>query len=181
MLPKLQERSQRVWENRISSLHLLIGAFLSSFSYAAGFRIEFSRQGTPPTPALPTIVGITLRSDWWIGNPQDWDALLGKALWKVLYGEPHDPMRAFAITWLCGAEVIDVTLKDSSDLIITTNYEKKFYLPGNDEIFEESWIIDIPRDIPNHEYWSVLCTNSGKLFCRYPASLDLCTFHLNPS
>ncbi|MBW2460256.1 MAG: hypothetical protein JRH11_01335 [Deltaproteobacteria bacterium] len=147
---------------------LLEGTFISALQYAAGFRIEFARQGKPPAPLIPMVVWLTFRSDWRVGSPSEWSDLVSRPPWPPPKGEEHDPMRAYALAWLGGAEVRGVRVSQDGGHHIATSCGKDIVLEGTDDIFEESWIIDVPRDVPNGEYWSVSCDNRGSLYARFP-------------
>ena len=49
----------------------------------------------------------------------------------------------------------------------------ELHLAGQEDVFEESWIVDVPRDVPHSELWSVICTGQGEIFCRCPVA-DMC-------
>lgn len=147
---------------------LLTGTFISALQYAAGFRIELARDGKRPAPLIPMVLWLTFRSDWRVGSPSEWSDLISHAPWPPPEGEEHDPMRAYALAWLAGAEVTDVSVCRNGTLHIATSRGKKLVLEGTDDVFEESWIIDVPRDVPNAEYWSVACDSGGSLYARFP-------------
>ena len=149
---------------------LLIGTYLTAMHYAAGFRVEFSREGNPPDPAMPMVVWLTMRSQWWIGEREKWEALLKKAPIHYAGCEADEPMLAYALMCLHGARIEDVALYDDSTLTLVTSLHANIHLSGKDDTFEESWSIDIPLDVPNHELWSVVCSDTGELFGRQPGS-----------
>lgn len=148
---------------------LLVDTFLTAIHYAAGFRVEFSRTGPPPSPTLPMVVWLTMRSQWWVGGKEKWEALLQKAPMPYVGAEPEEPMQAYALMCLKGVRIEDVALHDNSTLTLVTSYAE-MHLSGKDDTFEESWIIDVPPEVPNHELWSVVCSDTGELFGRQPAS-----------
>ncbi len=121
---------------------LLVDTFLTAIHYAAGFRVEFSRTGPPPDPALPMVVWLTMRSQWWVGEREKWEALLHKAPMPYGSAGPEEPMQAYALMCLNGARIEDVAL------------------------------YDVPPEVPNHELWSVVCSDTGELFGRQPVSSE---------
>ena len=148
---------------------LLVDTFLTAIYYAAGFCVEFSRTGSPPAPTLPMVVWLTMRSQWWVGEREKWEALLHKALMPYGGAEPEEPVQAYALMCLNGARIENVALHDNSTLTLVTSYAE-MHLSGKDDTFEESWIFDVPPEVPNHELWSVVCSNTGELFGRQPVS-----------
>lgn len=148
---------------------LLVGTFFTALHYAAGFRVEFSRTGPPPEPTLPLVVWLTMRSQWWVGEKGKWAALLQQAPMPYVGAEPAEPMQAYALLCLHGARIEDVVPHDNSTLTLVTSYAE-MHLSGKDATFEESWIIDVPPEVPNHELWSVVCSDTGALFGRQPAN-----------
>jgi len=147
---------------------LLRGTFVTAHQYAAGFRVELSREGRPPHPFIPMVVWLTLRSSWRVGSENEWQSMLSSAPWPTLDGEVNDPMRAYALAWLAGAEITDMSLTEGGELHLVTARGKDLVLSGTDEVFEESWIVDSPQDVPNSEYWSVVCDNAGLVCARFP-------------
>ncbi len=150
---------------------LLVDTFLTAIHYAAGFRVEFSRTGPPPDPALPMVVWLTMRSQWWVGEREKWEALLHKAPMPYGSAGPEEPMQAYALMCLNGARIEDVALYHNSTLTLVTSYAE-MHLSGKDDTFEESWIVDVPPEVPNHELWSVVCSDTGELFARQPVSSE---------
>jgi len=148
---------------------LLVDTFLTAIHYEAGFRVEFSRTGSPLDPTLPMVVWLTMRSQWWVGEREKWEALLHKALMPYGGAEPEEPVQAYALMCLNGARIENVALHDNSTLTLVTSYAE-MHLSGKDDTFEESWIFDVPPEVPNHELWSVVCSNTGELFGRQPGS-----------
>jgi len=57
--------------------------------------LEFSREGKALTPFIPMVARITLRSDWWIGDKDEWRALLSQDLRKDLRGDSGVKMEKF--------------------------------------------------------------------------------------
>jgi len=146
---------------------LLVDTCLTAIHYAAGFRVEFSRTGPPLDPTLPMVVWLTMRSQWWVGERAQWAALLQNAPMPYGGAEPEEPMQAYALLCLNGARIKDVTLHDNSALTLVTSYAE-MHLSGQDTTFEESWIVDVPPEVPNHAFWSVVCSDTGELFGRQP-------------
>ena len=149
---------------------MLVGTFLTDIYYSAGFRIEFSREGKTPAPLIPMVVRITLRSKWSLGNIETWETLLAQNPRKDLTGDSEEPMRAFALMCLNGTQIVDVKVDRDGTLHLMASCGQDLHIPGQEDVFEESWIADVPSDVPNAELWSALCTDKGDLFCRYPAA-----------
>jgi hypothetical protein len=160
---------RRITENVLR--HLLVGARLTAVNYAAGFRIEFARASRVFAEGVPLVARLTLRSDWQIGSALEWAQLFSSAPWKTIVGEVHDPMRAYALAWLGGSAITGLDVKSGGNLILQTEYGRELWVSGSDATFDESWIVDVPRDVPNHEFWSVVCSDTGELWCRYPKGL----------
>jgi hypothetical protein len=67
-----------------------------------------------------------------------------------------------------GREVTDVRVAGGS-LTIEVAGDEILLVPGTEDEFEESWIVDVPPDVPNAALWSVVCTDRGEVHCRYPS------------
>ncbi len=148
---------------------LVVGASFSAVSYAAGFRVELSRGGANQLGEVPRISWLGLLSEWRVGDSADWQRALASAPWQPPEGEPDDPMRAYALAWLCGTRVLDATISDESALHLRTDVGKDVWVSGHNDFFDKSWTVTVPADIPHHGGWSVTCADDGALWCRYPA------------
>jgi hypothetical protein len=150
---------------------LLKGAHLTAVFITGDFRLEFSRSDAA-TDVAPPVAYLTLRSDWWIGDRDQWEGLLNA---PVVFPAPsevkREAMKAYAIVCLYrgGAEVEDIALSDDGTLVLSTSMGA-LAISGREDVFEESWILDVPPGVPGHDLWSVVCTNTGELFGRQPAS-----------
>lgn len=151
---------------------MLVGTELCAVSYGAGFSFEVVRSQERAEGGVPLVVRVTPRSDWRVGAITAWAELLAARPWPdPSTGERDDPMRAYALVWLCGSRIEAVDLSDQGDLSITTSLGATLRLSGCDAVFEESWIVDVPPGVPGHGVWSVVCSDSGNLWSRYPAGL----------
>lgn len=161
----------RDWSRALQVLRkLLLGTDLTDFRYTAGFSVEFSRSGKPPETLVPMVVRLTLRSNWRIGTAEAWHAVRMELPRSPARGEPDDPARAYMLTLVSGSRVEDLDVSDGN-LSIRLGENDTLFVPGTEEEFEESWIADVPPDVPNAALWSVVCTDRGKVFCRYPSVL----------
>ena len=148
---------------------LLVGAYLCDVTYSAGFRVETTRDRKHASPGSPLVVRITLRSDWRIGDAESWADLLAGSPWEDMgSGENYDPMRAYALVWLSGAQINAVHLTDQGSLTLETSAGRDLWLSGSDAVFEESWIVSVPPGVPGQNDWSVVCSDRGELWCRFP-------------
>jgi len=152
---------------------MLVGTVLTAMHYSAGFSLEYSREGKAPGPFTPMVVRLTLRSAWWMGTQASWQILLSNNPCTALTSDAEEPMRAFALMCLYGTQIIQVHLDSDGTLHLKTAHGAELHLPGQEDVFEESWIVDVPRDVPHNELWSVICTGQGEIFCRYPVA-DMC-------
>ena len=152
---------------------LLVDTYLTAMHYAAGFSVEFAREGKPPDPTIPMIVRLTMRSRWWIGKSEEWKVFLQQAPMSYCGGAPDEPMMAYALMCLNGAKIEDVVLHEDSTLTLVTSLHTEIHCSGKDNVFEESWIIDVPLDVPNHALWSVVCSSTRELFGRQPESENM--------
>jgi hypothetical protein len=149
---------------------LLKGAHITAITVTGDFALEFTRDRSNEDGDVPLVVSLTLRSEWWIGDRDVWEQSLQTSV--PLCGEPRiEPhaVRAHALTWLyrSGAEVADISLSEDGTLIISTSVAE-LIVPGQEDVFEESWILDVPQGVPNHDRWSAVCTSTGELFGRQP-------------
>jgi hypothetical protein len=160
----------RDWKKALEVLRaLLLGTFLTDLRYSAGFSVEFARESEPPSSLIPMVVRLTLRSNWRIGTAEEWEALLSRLPIKPEGGEPGDPARAYMLMIIGGREVTAVRVTGGS-LTIEVAGDEILVVPGTENEFEESWIVDVPPDVPNAALWSVVCTDRGEVYCRYPSA-----------
>jgi len=156
---------------RTIATRLLVGTRPTEFRYSGLFSLDFSRESRPSDPKLPMVVALTFRSDWWIGDKSEWLQFLSKHPEGFLEGKFEDAIKGYALMCLglSGARVDSVDVDSAGSLSIRTSVGKTLTLSGREDIFEESWIIDVPPGVPNHEFWSVVCTDRGELIGRQPA------------
>lgn len=149
---------------------LLVGASFTSVKYATFFHLELS-HGTEKSmnPRLPMVMWLTLISEWWLGDRDSWEKFRREPMtYLPVCKIEEEAKRAYALVCLIGSEIEKTQLGKDGMLTISTSAGASLHLSGREDIFEESWIIDVPRDVPNNELWSVVCTDEGELFGRRP-------------
>jgi hypothetical protein len=148
---------------------LLEGAGIHQIKYAAGFSIELSRSRKDRNTEIPLVVRLTLRSQWWIGNRPEWEIFLSQTEMSspVSCGDVEDPLRAYSLMCMNGYEVEAIDLSDDGTLRLLTRAEN-LTISGQEDTFDESWILDIPEDVPHSRDWSVVCDSEGTVFSRRP-------------
>ena len=152
---------------------LLRGAHLTAIYVTGDFRLEFTK-GAERADTIPRVTCLTMFSDWWVNDRSHWEAFLKT---PVAFGAPskakEEAMKAYALVCLYrgGAEVKDIALGEDGTLLISTSMGV-LAISGQEDVFEESWILEVPKGLPDHDKWSVVCTSTGELLGR-PANLTL--------
>jgi len=147
---------------------LLNRAGLVALRFTGDVSLEFQRTPTGDDETVPVSTVLTLRSQWWIGDRGDREqALQGTLPFKAAPEVTRQALRISGIVSLFGGgqEVLDAAVNDDGTLVISTLLGA-LIVSGREDDFEESWIIDIPTDVPYHDRWSVVCTSTGELFGR---------------
>jgi hypothetical protein len=145
---------------------LLVGTNLASVHFVAGFSAEFVREAISPQSLVPSVVRLTMRADWGIGDRRGWNNVAQSAR-SVFPKATDDAIRGFALMTLLGSNVVRAAIGDDGALTIHTD-AAEIWIEGHESDFEESWILDVPPDLPNARDWSLVCTNSGRVYGRRP-------------
>jgi len=156
------ETTSDVQQTRVILQRLLRGASLTGVCYLAGFKIELARSGKPPFPNAPMAMWLTLFSDWFVRDIPSWPKLAGTVRVPGLESEALEPVQSFVLLSLNGAQVMGASLNDAGQLTLEFDKGHSLIVPGEDDVFENSWILDIPRDVPGAEEWSVTCSSHGE-------------------
>jgi hypothetical protein len=156
-------------EVRNIARRLLVDTTLIAVHCTSLFSLEFQRASEGSDPRLPLLVSLTLISDWWLGERREWQEFLSSHPEGLLRDiSCEDALRGYALICLTGSKVATVEIGPDASLNFSTSFGKTLRAAGREDTFEESWIIDVPKGVPGHEFWSVVCTDRGELFGRQP-------------
>jgi hypothetical protein len=148
---------------------LLDNMVVAAFEYAAGFRIRLERELSEGSPnnLLPFHLTLDLRGNWWVGERAEWISLMNGLPLKARRGEPDAPFMAFRLMLMVGATITEVTIATDSSLSLSTSDGEVLHVEGKEAVFEESWLIEAPPDIPGYDQWYVGCGSQGQLFAKW--------------
>lgn len=156
-------------ENIVNAL--LEGAGLSSFTFHTNFVLKFCCKINKKfsEKQLPMEVNLSIMSDWWFGDKEDWDKTVNKLTKEFNFVEPDEPVLAFklaALRWSDGSDISYVHLSSEKIELIFDCGESITILNNNKEeglaweIFECNF-----QDVNN--CWSMACEN-GEIYYSLP-------------
>lgn len=136
----------------------LLGMILVAFDFSAGFRLRFERPGASDKPQ---VLYLEIKSKMLIGNVNKWQEFVQSLPLKARRGELEDPALAYRCMLLVGAEITGVELSGDGSLDIETGDNEAINIKGQDEVWEESWILSEPREVVGNNARFVICDSHG--------------------
>jgi hypothetical protein len=139
------------------------------FEYGAGFRLRLEATDTEYTRGhmIPSVAILDLKAPWWIGDREEWEVFLADLPLKSRRGEPDEPGHAYRLMLMVGATIQSVTLAADGSLATATSDGEELYVEGKSDIWEESWLIEAPPDLPESGQWSIVCLSGGELSAQW--------------
>ncbi|MDE7422207.1 MAG: hypothetical protein K2N51_00685 [Lachnospiraceae bacterium] len=139
---------------------LLEGASLGSFVFHTHFQLNFYCQVGKKIgeKEIPREVRLSILSDWWFGDKEEWDKTVKKMTKEFAFIEPEEPVLAFklaALRWSEGS-VIRSTKLSSEKLEIIFECGESITILNNDEE-DCAWELHELNKENFDNCWSVLC------------------------
>ena len=149
---------------------ILEEAKLESFIFDTNFRLKFECKVEKEFEGkkLPREVTLSILSDWWFGNKENWDYTVKKMTEGCNFVEPEEPVLAFklaALRWSDGSDIvsvnisaqeIDLMFRCGETVTILNNYKHEIAW----EIFETNF-----NNV--NDCWSVVC-DEGRIYYNIP-------------
>ena len=145
---------------------LLEGAFFHSFTFNQYFRLAFDCQRDKEfkDKKLPQEITLSILSDWWFGNKEEWNCTVKRMTEGCNYVEPEEPVLAFklaALRWSGGAYIDSVNITPEKTELIFSDGEHITIL--NNDIEDCAWEIYETNYKDRNNCWSVLCDCNGEI------------------
>lgn len=145
---------------------LLEGAFLASFIFHTHFQLIFDCQRDKEfkDKKLPREITLSILSDWWFGDKEEWDRTVKRMTEGRDYVEPEEPVLAFklaALRWSGGTYIDSVNISPEKTELIFSGGEHITIL--NHDTEDCAWEIYATNYKDHNNCWSVLCDGDGEL------------------
>jgi len=143
----------------------LQGLVFAAFEYSAGFSVRFEQQSTVTrhtTGRFPEVAILDLKGEWWIDERVAWQKLVNTLSQTTGVHLLQEPAQAYCLMLLVGHTIKEVKLSDKSELILVIDTGQTLHVSGHSDIWEESWIIYPPADLPDNHLWSITCDSQGE-------------------
>jgi len=139
----------------------LTGMILVSVNYAPGFTVRFERETSDN--GKPDVLHLIIRSSARFGAEEDWKTFLNSLPIKVRRGDIDDPGLAYRLMLGLGSQIQGIDLAPDGTLSLSTTDHEIFVIPGIEDVWEESWVLEELQEIVGDEAKSFVCDASGKI------------------
>jgi hypothetical protein len=142
----------------------LQGRILAAFEFAAGFRLRIETIGSAelmPTSKFPEIAILDLKSDWGFGSPDLWGSTVERISVTVGTELLEEPTQAFCLMRLIGHMIVEVNVALDAFLSLVFDTGDILFVKPFTNVWDESWLIYPPPDLPGDQMVSILCDAHG--------------------
>lgn len=152
--------------NNLHELSTLLSSWLSgmtlvSMTYAAGFTARFEREQY--CKDKPNVLRLIIKSSARFDNDEEWKYFISSLPQNVRRGESGDPALAYRLMLALGALISNVELSHDGSLGLSTTDGELLFIPGLEDVWEESWILEELKDVVGPDAKSFICDASGKV------------------
>ena len=110
------------------------------------------------------MLSLDLRSGVRVGNEDDWKRFISSLPLQARRGEKDEPALAYRLMLLLGATIREVNLLDDGSISIGTTDGETITVQGLEDVWEESWVLEEPREVAGDNAKSITCRSDGKIF-----------------
>lgn len=142
-------------------LEWLTGMVPVSVNYAAGFAVRLEREISKK--GKPNVLHLTIRSSARFGSQEDWKSFLSLLPIKDRRGETGDSGLAYRLMLMLGSQIRDIELTFDGTLSLSTTDMEVLIIPGIEDVWEESWVLEELEEIAGDDAKSIVCDSSGEI------------------
>lgn len=141
---------------------------VAAFTYAASFTVRLERNRRRERDGRPGVLVLDPKATWWIGEREAWDTFLASLPLRARRIDPQEPALAYRLMLLIGTTITTATLGADGTLTLATEDGEAITIQGTTAIWDESWTLYVPPDVPGHDQWYIECLPDGACFARWP-------------
>jgi hypothetical protein len=134
---------------------------LVAVDYSAGFNLRFERKNNPID--LPNVLILEIKADAYVGDSASWSGFIKSLPLTSRRGENGEPALAYRLMLLIGSTVTFAKISENSDLIIETSDNEAITIVGNDDVWEESWIVRELGNVNDPKLRFIQCLDNGTI------------------
>ena len=142
----------------------LNGMILASFTYSAGFILRLERDVLVTNK--PNVLFLTIRSSAIFDSKEEWSDFVNLLPMKTQQLDEDEPAVAYRLMLNLGKKIKKIEFGGNNTLILyIANLDgEKLLIPGVDDVWEESWVVEELEELAGHAKRTILCDAFGKIF-----------------